>query len=113
MFNLIPNDMREVAEKLAYEQAHDHPNFTEKDVLIETAKAGVQEMFDEALEGPYYNVRWQGIDSSLLVTGPLKEEIITMRPRIDFATFSADFKNNPILFWRNISQQIKQAIKLQ
>lgn len=110
MFNLIPNDMGEVAQKLAYLKTHGKPEITEHDVLLDTAKDGIQEMLDEALEGPYYNVRWTTEDQVLLVTGALKEEIGTVSPRTDFTTFSEDFKNNEILFWRNVGKQIAALI---
>ncbi|HJE98416.1 MAG TPA: hypothetical protein K8V00_12440 [Ligilactobacillus acidipiscis] len=110
MFNMIPNDMGEVAQKLAYLQSHGKPETTEHDILLETAKGGVQEMLDEALEGPYYNVRWSSEDKSLVITGALKEEIGTVIPRAGFSTFSEDFKNNEILFWRNVGKQIATLI---
>ena len=99
---MIPNDMGEVAQKLAYLQSHGKPETTEHDILLETVKGGVQEMLDEALEGPYYNVRWRSEDKSLVIG--------TVIPRADFSTFSEDFKNNEILFWRNAGKQIATLI---
>ena len=111
MFNLSPKDMGEVAQKLAYLQTHGQPDATETDVLLDTARAGAQDLLDEALEGPYYNVRWQTPDQVLVVTGALKNEIGTLTPRADCETFSADFKGNEILFWRNLSGQIAALIR--
>lgn len=111
MFNLIPNDMVEVAQKLTYLQTHGKPETTEEDVLLETARAGAQELLDEALEGPYYDVRWQTTDQILVVSGALKEQIGTLVPRNDFTTFSADFKNDEISFWHSLSKQIGDLIR--
>ncbi|MBN7274891.1 hypothetical protein GNF18_07050 [Ligilactobacillus pobuzihii] len=110
MFNIVPNDMGEVAQKLSFLQANGQENMTEQDVLVDTAKEGLQEMLDEALEGPYFNVKWRTKDQELLVTGALSEEIGTVIPRDGFDTFSADFKNNAILFWRNYGKQLTALI---
>lgn len=111
MFNLIPNDLAEVAQKLAFLHENGQPETTEQDILLATAKDGAQDLINEALEGPYYDVHWQTKDQVLLVAGPLKAQIGTLTPRPDFETFSADFKNNSILFWRNLAKQISVMLR--
>ena len=52
MFHLIPDNLAQVSEKLAWLQANGYENSTRTSVINDMTKDGVQDMLDTALEGP-------------------------------------------------------------
>lgn len=110
MYNLIPDDMAQVEQKLAWLKANGFEEATKEEVLLKTTLEGVSAMFEDALEGPYWDITWQESDQVLNVTGIIGEILGQIKPREGFATFSEDFAANSILYWRNLSSQVATIV---
>lgn len=110
MYNLIPDDLAQAEQKLAWLKANGFPNATKEQVLLDTTLEGVSAMFEDALEGPYWDITWDKKDQTILVSGILGEKLGHIVTRADFTTFSEDFSNNSILYWRNLSAQVTQIV---
>lgn len=110
MYNLIPDDLAQVEQKLTWLKANGFPNATKEQVLLDTTLEGTSAMFEDALEGPYWDVTWAKKDEQILVSGIVGEQLGLIIPRSGFTTFSEDFSNNSILYWRNLSAQVAQIV---
>lgn len=110
MLHLIPNDLPQALEKLAWLKANGYNIATRESVINDMTQDGVQDMLDTALEGPYWGTAWEKPDMILTITGSLGEEIAKVYPRKGFETFSQDLADNDLLYWRNLSAQVSAAI---
>lgn len=110
MFNMIPDDMQQVEEKLAWLKQNGYEDATRQQVINDMAKDGVQDMLDTALEGPYWTARWEDEGRTLKVCGAVGETIGTLKPRDEYESFEGDLENNAILFWRNLATQTQKLI---
>ncbi|MBD5068819.1 MAG: hypothetical protein HDT50_01260 [Lactobacillus sp.] len=110
MFHLIPDNLAQVSEKLAWLQANGYENSTRTSVINDMTKDGVQDMLDTALEGPYWGTGWEKVGQVLAITGATGETVAKVYPRKGFDSFEADLENNDILYWRNLSTQVGTAI---
>lgn len=110
MLHLIPNDLPQALEKLAWLKANGYNTATRESVINDMTQDGVQDMLDTALEGPYWGTAWKKPDMILTITGSLGKEIAKVYPRKGFETFSQDLADNDLLYWRNLSAQVSGAI---
>lgn len=110
MLHMIPDDMEQVEEKLAWMKQNGYEQTTKQDVINDMTKDGVQDMLDTALEGPYWTARWEEAGRLLKVCGPVGDVIGTLKPRDEYADFESDLENNTILFWRNLATQTQKLI---
>lgn len=110
MLHMIPDDMEQVEEKLAWMKQNGYEQTTKQDVINDMTKDGVQDMLDTALEGPYWTARWKEAGQLLKVCGPVGDVIGTLKPRDEYADFESDLENNAILFWRNLATQTQKLI---
>lgn len=109
MLHLIPNDLPQALEKLAWLKANGYNTATRESVINDMTQDGVQDMLDTALEGPYWGPRGKA-RYDLNDYGSLGEEIAKVYPRKGFETFSQDLADNDLLYWRNLSAQVSGAI---
>ena len=58
MLHMIPDDMEQVEEKLAWMKQNGYEQTTRQYVINDMTRDGVQDMLDTALEGPYWTARW-------------------------------------------------------
>ena len=110
MLNFIPDDMGEVQQKLFWLKANGYTYATEQEVIEKTILDGVQYMFDDALEGPYWTVIWDDTNKKLAVRGATSEIVGYIIPRENHSTFSDDFKEASPLTWENLSKQVEKLI---
>lgn len=110
MLHMIPDDMEQVEEKLAWMKQNGYEQTTKQDVINDMTKDGVQDMLDTALEGPYWTARWEKAGQLLKVCGPVGDVIGTLKPRDEYTDFESDLENNAILFWRNLATQTQKLI---
>ena len=110
MFNMIPDNLTQVMEKLAWLNANGYPDKTKNDVINDMVKDGTQDMFDTALEGPYYTMRWLEEGKKLNVFGPMGDVMEVITPRPEYADFYGELENNDILFWRNLATQVQKVV---
>ena len=82
----IPENMEEVAMQLAQHQVRGE-QVDEKTVIQNAVRDILQAFFDEALEGHYDDVKWNGND--LVVMG---DEVGRIQPQS--SSFVDDFKND-------------------
>lgn len=85
----IPENMEEVAMQLAQHQVRGE-QADETSVIRNAVRDTLQAYFDEALEGHYDDVNWDGED--LVITDFMGKEVGRVTPQTD--TFVADFKND-------------------
>ena len=85
----IPENMEEVAMQLAQHQVRGE-QVDEKAVIQNAVRDILQAFFDEALEGDYDDVKWDGDD--LVVTGIMGDEAGRIQPQS--SSFIDDFKND-------------------
>ena len=110
MYNLIPDDLAQVEQKLAWLKANGFKNATKEEILLNTTLEGVSAMFEDALEGPYWDITWELSDKVLKVSGIVGETLGQIKPRAGFESFSADFCDNSIFYWRNLSSQVAKIV---
>lgn len=110
MFHLIPDDLAQAKEKLAWLKENGYETSTITSVTNDMTKDGVQDMLDVALEGPYFGTKWEEPGQVLLITDATGAKVCQVLPRQGFTSFLADLENNNILYWRNLSAQVSQAI---
>ncbi|MBB1079358.1 hypothetical protein H5S09_05570 [Limosilactobacillus sp. STM2_1] len=85
----IPENMEEVAMQLAQHQVRGEQ--TDETAIIQNAVRDIlQSFFDEALEGHYDDVNWDGDD--LVITDFMGKEVGRIHPQSD--TFIDDFKTD-------------------
>lgn len=85
----IPENMEEVAMQLAQHQVRGE-QADETTVIQNAVRDILQAFFDEALEGHYDDVNWQGDD--LVVTDFMGKEVGRIHPQA--STFIDDFKTD-------------------
>lgn len=85
----IPQNMEEVAMKVAREAVHGH-QLQEDDVINQAVLDIMQSLMDEALEGHYADVTMQ--DGQLVVTDFMGKQLATVRPQ--GPNWVSDFKKN-------------------
>lgn len=110
MFDMIPDDYGEALAKLSWLKTHGYPDATEEKVIRDTVVMGTQDLFNEALEGPYWTILWDTEDKKLWVRGANSERLGTIIPRKGFITFAADFKDDAYKFWENIGNQVRTIV---
>lgn len=85
----VPENMEEVAMKIAQYQVHGQ-HLEMDDVIKDAVRDTLQEFMDEALLGHYDDVNWSGQD--LVVTDIMGEKVGQLSPT--GASFVDDFKQN-------------------
>lgn len=85
----IPENMEEVAMQLAQHQVRGE-QVDETTVIRNAVRDILQAFFDEALEGHYDDVKWDG--DNLVVTDSMGDEAGRVQPQS--SSFVDDFKNN-------------------
>lgn len=86
----VPQSMEDVAMQLAQHQIRGE-HVTEEEVIKNAVRDIFQAYFDDALEGRYNEVNWDGQD--LCVTDVMGESLGTVQPVSD--SFVKDFKQDP------------------
>lgn len=85
----IPQNMEEVAMKMAREQVNGH-QLSEEEIINQAVLDNMQALMDEALEGHYDDVSMQ--DGNLVVTDFMGKKLATVKPQ--GPNWIADFKQN-------------------
>lgn len=85
----IPQNMEEVAMKVAREAVHGH-QLQENDVINQAVLDIMQSLMDEALEGHYDDVAMH--DGQLIVTDFMGEQLAAVKPQ--GSDWVSDFKQN-------------------
>lgn len=107
MYPLVPANMTEVAEKIAYLKSKGN-DVTEAEVIRQAVLDNGQQMLDGALEGPYWKLKWQDGDSKLAVFDIMNKEVgVVSSPS---GSFSNDFRNNTPNFVRYLADHIQKIV---
>ena len=101
----IPENMEEVAMKIAQYQVHGQ-HLEMDDVIKDAVRDTLQEFMDEALEGHYDDVAWDG--KELVVTDIMGERIGTAAPVHD--SFIEDFKADADELILRLEQRAAQIV---
>ncbi len=101
----IPENMEEVAMKIAQYQVHGQ-HLEMDDVIKDAVRDTLQEFMDEALEGHYDDVAWVGED--LVVTDIMGEKVGSVSPI--HASFIEDFKADANELVLRLEQQAAQIV---
>lgn len=101
----IPENMEEVAMKIAQYQVHGQ-HLEMDDVIKDAVRDTLQEFMDEALEGHYDDVAWVGED--LVVTDIMGEKVGSASPI--HANFIEDFKADANELVLRLEQQAAQIV---
>ena len=101
----IPENMEEVAMKIAQYQVHGQ-HLEMDDVIKDAVRDTLQEFMDEALEGNYDDVAWVGED--LVVTDIMGEKVGSASPI--HASFIEDFMADANELVLRLEQQAAQIV---
>ena len=101
----VPENMEEVAMKIAQYQVHGQ-HLEMDDVIKDAVRDTLQEFMDEALEGHYDDVAWAG--ENLVVTDIMGEKIGMAAPIRD--SFIEDFKTDADELVLRLEQQAAQIV---
>lgn len=107
MYNLVPTNMQEVADKLAYELSKGKDS-TEESVIRRAVLDNAQQMLDGALEGPYWKALWQEEDHSIEIQDIMNKPVGTVLPvQTDFIS---DFREAAPSLLQKMANQIQKIV---
>lgn len=102
---VIPQTMAEVNDQVAMLKGRGVETPVEV-VLRETIKRGLQEMFDEKLDGNYYSIEW--VDEKFDVFSLGHEFEGSVEPVGE--TFAQDFEKNAATTWDYLDDQAQKLV---
>lgn len=102
---VIPQTMAEVNDQVAMLKGRGVETPVEV-VLRETIKRGLQEMFDEKLDGNYYSIEW--VDEKFDVFSLGHEFEGSVEPNGE--TFAQDFEKNAATTWDYLDDQAQKLV---
>ncbi|ANK58936.1 hypothetical protein [Loigolactobacillus backii] len=107
MYDLIPMNMAEVAEKLQWYQGAGESK-SESSVIQDSILAISQFHLDEALEGPYWTAKWQVANYEIVILSA--DEVIGII-KTPSDTFEANFRENANKLIDYLRQQVAELVK--
>ncbi|QBO36303.1 hypothetical protein EQG49_07425 [Periweissella cryptocerci] len=102
---VIPQTMAEVNDQVAMLKGRGHEMPVEE-VIRETIKRGLQEMFDEKLDGNYYSIQWTADNFDVFSLGHEFEGSIVPNGE----SFVADFIANAATTWDYLDDQAQKLV---
>ncbi|MFY1066643.1 hypothetical protein [Enterococcus sp. AD013-P3] len=107
MYPIVPANMTEIAEKIAYLEEKGK-EVSEEEVIRQAVLDNGQQMLDGALEGPYWKLAWQDGDSKLAVFDIMNKEVGAIAS--PSGSFIDDFKQNTPNFVRFLADHIQTIV---
>lgn len=107
MYNLVPTNMQEVADKLAYELSKGKDS-TEESVIRRAVLDNAQQMLDGALEGPYWKALWQEEDRVIVIQDIMNKPVGTVLPAQ--TDFISDFRESAPSLLQKMADQIQKIV---
>lgn len=107
MYPLVPTNILEVAQVMAWRKQQGE-TADEDQIIIEAIKENAQNLIDEALEGPYWTIKWENEDHLLAVFDVMGEKIGELSPA--GSSFSAEFRKNGHELLLHLGKQLRPII---